>query len=308
MPAYGSDTKFREGVAGLGLADVVGVQASLSLWRPGEAPLPPRPRQAVGRPPKLLPRSAERKPVLVRELVREAGEKAFRTVRWRQGGRERRESRLRSVPVRPAHRDCWRSEPHAEHWLLAEWPRECARARPILAVESARRDSAEEAGRAGQTPLDCGAGLAGAEAGAEAGPFRRPLVAWVSPSSDTLHGGVWVPGGREEPNFGLGPCELAGAQQATAAGHLRAPGRRQAAAAGLIRTRSRACGRRWRGPSSGSFPAALFAGPDVNDPGVLGSCLRVFVCSEAPRGRWAGVTKIRCVAPDACPKEVDSDW
>ena len=121
--AYGSDTKFREGVAGLGLAYVVGVQASLSVWRPGEAPLPPRPRQAVGWPPKLLPRSAERKPVLVRELVREAGEKAFRTVRWRQGGRERRESRLWSVPVRPAHRDCWRSEPYAGHWLLAEWPR-----------------------------------------------------------------------------------------------------------------------------------------------------------------------------------------
>jgi SRSO17 transposase len=30
-----------------------------------------------------------------------------------------------AVRVRPAHRDCWRSEPHAEHWLLAEWPR-CA--------------------------------------------------------------------------------------------------------------------------------------------------------------------------------------
>jgi hypothetical protein len=27
------------------------------------------------------------------------------------------------VWVRPAHRDYWRSEPHAEHWLLAEWPR-----------------------------------------------------------------------------------------------------------------------------------------------------------------------------------------
>jgi len=85
--AYGSDTKFREGLARLALAYVAGVQASLSVWRPGEAPLPPRPRQAVGRPPKLLRRSAERKPVPVRELAREAGQKAFRTVRWREGGR-----------------------------------------------------------------------------------------------------------------------------------------------------------------------------------------------------------------------------
>jgi len=113
--AYGSDTKFREGVAGLGLADVVGVPASLSVWRPGEAPLPPRPRQAAGRPPKLLPRSAERKPVPVRELVREAGEKAFRTVRWREGGRGWLQSGFWAVPVRPVHRDSWRSEPHADH-------------------------------------------------------------------------------------------------------------------------------------------------------------------------------------------------
>jgi len=97
----------------------VGVQGSLSVWRPGEAPLPPKPRQAVGRPPKLLHRSAEHKPL----SVREAGEKAFRTVRWREGGRGWLQSVFWAVRVRPAHRDCWRSEPHAEHWLLAEWPR-----------------------------------------------------------------------------------------------------------------------------------------------------------------------------------------
>jgi SRSO17 transposase len=26
------------------------------------------------------------------------------------------------VRVRPAHRDYWRNEPHAEEWLLVEWP------------------------------------------------------------------------------------------------------------------------------------------------------------------------------------------
>lgn len=86
------------------------------------ASLPPKPRQKTGRPPKLLRRSGQQKPVSVRELVREAGEKVFRTVRWREGRRGRLESRFWAVRVRPAHRDYWRSEPHAEHWLLAEWP------------------------------------------------------------------------------------------------------------------------------------------------------------------------------------------
>jgi SRSO17 transposase len=27
------------------------------------------------------------------------------------------------VRVRPAHRDYWQAEPHAEQWLLIEWPR-----------------------------------------------------------------------------------------------------------------------------------------------------------------------------------------
>lgn len=121
--AYGSDTKFREGLVGLGLQYVVGVQSSLSVWRPGEAPLPPKPRQKTGRPPKLLRRSEHQKPVSVRELVREAGPQAFRTVRWREGGRGWLQSRFWAVRVRPAHRDYWRSEPHAEHWLLVEWPR-----------------------------------------------------------------------------------------------------------------------------------------------------------------------------------------
>jgi len=33
------------------------------------------------------------------------------------------QSRFAAVPVRPAHRDYWKAEPHAEEWLLIEWPR-----------------------------------------------------------------------------------------------------------------------------------------------------------------------------------------
>jgi SRSO17 transposase len=123
---YGSDTKFRQGLEELGLEYVVEVQSKVSLWRPGEEPLLPKPRQKRGRPPKRLRRSAEHQPVSARELVLEAGEKALRTVSWREGGKGRLKSRFWVVRVRPAHRDYWRSEPHAEQWLLVEWPRGAA--------------------------------------------------------------------------------------------------------------------------------------------------------------------------------------
>lgn len=121
--AYGNDTKFRSGLAGLGLQFLVGVQASLSLWRPGEQPLAPKPRQMRGRPPKLLRRSAEHQPVWARELALAAGEEAFRQVSWREGVQGRLRSRFLALRVRPAHRDDWLERPHAEHWLLVEWPR-----------------------------------------------------------------------------------------------------------------------------------------------------------------------------------------
>ncbi|GIU76277.1 MAG: hypothetical protein KatS3mg004_3364 [Bryobacteraceae bacterium] len=143
---YGSDTKFREGLEELGLEYVVGVQSSVSLWRPGEQPLPPKPRRVVGRPPKLLRRSAEHKPVSARELVREAGEKALRTVIWREGMKEAVRSRCVAVRVRPAHRDYWRSEPHGDQGLPAEWPRPSGGAEQVLGVEPACGDALEATG------------------------------------------------------------------------------------------------------------------------------------------------------------------
>ena len=45
---YGVDSRFRSGVADLGLNYVVGIQSSVSVWKPGTEPLPPLPRQADG--------------------------------------------------------------------------------------------------------------------------------------------------------------------------------------------------------------------------------------------------------------------
>jgi len=38
--AYGSDGRLRKGITELGLDYVVGVQSSMSVWKPGEGPLP----------------------------------------------------------------------------------------------------------------------------------------------------------------------------------------------------------------------------------------------------------------------------
>ncbi|MGQ9635856.1 MAG: IS701 family transposase, partial [Bryobacteraceae bacterium] len=101
---YGADTRFREQLGELGLQYVVGVQASVSVWRPGEEPLPAKPRGKLGRPPKLLRRTKNLLPVSARELVLACGERACRTVSWREGSHRRLKSRFLALRVRPAHR------------------------------------------------------------------------------------------------------------------------------------------------------------------------------------------------------------
>jgi SRSO17 transposase len=58
----------------------------------------------------------------VKELALSLPPEAWKKVTWRQGVRQKLQSRFAALQVRPAHRDYWRSEPHAEEWLLIEWP------------------------------------------------------------------------------------------------------------------------------------------------------------------------------------------
>ena len=60
---YGVDTAFRDGITQLGLAYVVGIQTSTSLWPPGAEPLPPKPWSGRGRPASLIRRDPEPAPV-----------------------------------------------------------------------------------------------------------------------------------------------------------------------------------------------------------------------------------------------------
>src|SRR3954464_8860525 len=119
---YGNDTDFRDGVTGLGLAYVAGIQGTTSLWPPGAGPLPAAPRSGRGRPPEWLRRDAAHQPLAAERLATGLPADAWRSVAWREGTAGELSSRFAAVRVRPAHGDFRLGEPRAEEWLLVEWP------------------------------------------------------------------------------------------------------------------------------------------------------------------------------------------
>jgi SRSO17 transposase len=121
--AYGINTEFRDGLTQLGLPYGVGVQGSMTVWEPGKQPLPAKSRGKMGRPPRLLQRSTAHHPVSVKQLATSLPSTAFHEITWREGTDRKLQSRFAAVRVRPAHRDYEKAEPHAEEWLLIEWPR-----------------------------------------------------------------------------------------------------------------------------------------------------------------------------------------
>jgi SRSO17 transposase len=121
--AYGTDTGFRAALTKLQMAYVVGIQSTATVWKPGEEPKPaPARKGSTGRPRKLLQRDANHQPVSVKELALSLPAETWKKVTWRQGVKQKLQSRFAVLRVRPAHRDYWRSEPHPEEWLLIEWP------------------------------------------------------------------------------------------------------------------------------------------------------------------------------------------
>lgn len=121
--AYGIDSQFRAGLTALGLEYVLGVQSSTTVWEPGQQPLPAQPWKGRGRPPRLLRRDREHRPLAVKQLALALPPSAWKGVTWRQGSARTLRSRFAAVRLRPAHRDYWQAEPHLEEWLLIEWPR-----------------------------------------------------------------------------------------------------------------------------------------------------------------------------------------
>jgi SRSO17 transposase len=119
---YGINTELRDEISKLGLQYAMGVQSSMTVWEPRKQPLPAKPRGRMGRPPRLLQRSADHQPVSVKQLAMSLPASAFREITWRETGERKLRSRFACVRVRPAHRDYEKAEPHAEEWLLIEWP------------------------------------------------------------------------------------------------------------------------------------------------------------------------------------------
>lgn len=122
--AYGNDYGFREELEKLKLTYAVGIQSSTTVWPPGTAPLPPKPRQTIGRPPRLLRRDQHHQPLSVKDLAFCLSPGDLRRISWREGTRGTMHSRFACLRIRVAHRDIWRKEPHPEQWLLIEWPKE----------------------------------------------------------------------------------------------------------------------------------------------------------------------------------------
>jgi SRSO17 transposase len=119
---YGVDAKFRSGLTALGLAYVVGVQSTLSVWPPGMGPLPPPPWIGRGRAPTRLRRDSEHRPVSAKQLAMKLPSDAWSEVIWREGTNDALSSRFAAVRLRPASRDWRLDSPHSREWLLIEWP------------------------------------------------------------------------------------------------------------------------------------------------------------------------------------------
>jgi SRSO17 transposase len=122
--AYGTDTQFREELTDLGLPYVVGIMSSVTVWKPGQGPLPAAAWKGTGRPTRYLRRNRRHAPVAVKDLAFALPLEAWKKVAWREGTRGKLQSRFAAVRVRPAHRDFERSEPYPQQWLLIEWPTE----------------------------------------------------------------------------------------------------------------------------------------------------------------------------------------
>jgi SRSO17 transposase len=133
--AYGTSSAFRDGLTGLGLKFMVGVQGTLTAWPPGPAPEVAS-LSGPGRPSRHLRRGGDGgAPAQVADLAQDLPPEAWREVAWREGAAEELSSRFAALRVRPAqgdlqgdlrgeHRGDHRSEPRPEQWLLIEWPHE----------------------------------------------------------------------------------------------------------------------------------------------------------------------------------------
>src|SRR6201998_1710976 len=204
--AYGTDTQFREEITELGLLYVVGIMSSVTVWKPGQGPLPAAHWKGMGR----LRRNPRHAPVSVKTLALALPRPAWKKVSWREGTRSPLRSCFAAVRVRPAHRDFERSAPYPEQWLLIEWPRgEAAPTKywlSTLPAETALEDLVRMAKQRWIIERDY------EELKQELGLGHYEGRGWrgFHHHATLCIAGLWVPGSRTEPFFPLRSCRSTG--------------------------------------------------------------------------------------------------
>lgn len=121
---YGSVREFREGVAALHLHYSLAVRCVTTVWTQDRGPLPPKEWSGKGRRAQRMQRDETHQPVTVEQLARTLLQKAWKTVRWREGSKGILKSRFAAVRVQPAYGDDRKIGRQPEQWLLIEWPKE----------------------------------------------------------------------------------------------------------------------------------------------------------------------------------------
>lgn len=81
---YGADGAFRARLTALGLRYAVGVQPTLSVWPPGEEPLPAKTWSGKGRPPSRVRRDDDHRPLSAKALALGLRAETWSHVEWRE--------------------------------------------------------------------------------------------------------------------------------------------------------------------------------------------------------------------------------
>ena len=205
---YGCDGAFRAGVTALGLAYAVGVQSTLSVWPPGEEPLPPKPWSGRGRKPSRLRHDADHRPISAKELAMRLPAEAWKDVEWREGSSQPLSSRFadragQAGVARPQTRGA-ASRRMARHRMA----RGRGGADQILALDLARGHAARGSRQRHQAALAHRTRLRGIEERIGPGSLRGARLAGIPSSRQPLHRSLRIPDPRE---IGFSPPQRAGA-------------------------------------------------------------------------------------------------
>ena len=119
---YGDDTEFRAGLDERGHGYVVGIQSSISVWKPGSEPVPPTKSQKKKRGRPRTRHVGRSKPLSVTELATSIGTTSLKLLTWREGSNGPQRSRFGAIRVRTAHGHSKGASPGPEVWLVWGWP------------------------------------------------------------------------------------------------------------------------------------------------------------------------------------------